>query len=82
MSIPVTFLLNTIDIESWYDSMPRSVKAEAIAMAQSSQHQSKKITRIDQYYASSRCIVCREVADQGMFLLWHAPEDVTNSIFT
>lgn len=60
---------NAIDIESWYDSMPRSVKAEALAIGQSNQHQSTKMTRIDQYYASSHCIVCRKVTNQSTFFI-------------
>lgn len=55
-----------LDIESWYDSMPRSQKVEALALATADEDQTgKKISRIDQYYASSHCIVCRQITDGG-----------------
>lgn len=49
--------------------MPRAQKANALALAQANQQPSKKITRIDQYYASSHCIMCRRVTEQGKALL-------------
>lgn len=45
--------------------MPRSQKAEALALARTDQFQNRKITRIDQYYASSHCIVCRQITEHG-----------------
>lgn len=45
--------------------MPRSQKAEALALARTDQPQNRKITRIDQYYASSHCIVCRQITEHG-----------------
>ncbi|KAI9260852.1 hypothetical protein EDC94DRAFT_519975 [Helicostylum pulchrum] len=59
------FNLMGVDIESWYDAMPRSQKAEALALARTDQFQNRKITRIDQYYASSHCIVCRQITENG-----------------
>ncbi|GAA5804066.1 hypothetical protein HPULCUR_009552 [Helicostylum pulchrum] len=59
------FNLMGVDIESWYDAMPRSQKAEALALARTDQFQNRKITRIDQYYASSHCIVCRQITEHG-----------------
>jgi hypothetical protein len=47
--------------------MPRAQKADALAVAQINQQQTKKVTRIDQYYASSHCIMCRRVTEQGMY---------------
>lgn len=57
--------------------MPRSQKAEALGLATIDQPQNQKITRIDQYYASSHCIVCRQIADQGK--KW---DFYTNKMFT
>lgn len=57
--------MNYIDILSWYESMPRSQKIAAMNLALSTEHQAKNLTRIDQYYSSSHCIVCRKIADQG-----------------
>lgn len=48
--------------------MPRSQKVEAMDLALSTEHQAKNLTRIDQYYSSSHCIVCRQIADQGNVL--------------
>lgn len=41
--------------------MPRSVKVEAMSLAQESDQQAKNMTRIDQYYSSAHCIVCRKL---------------------
>lgn len=54
-----------VDILSWYESMPRSQKIAAINLALSTEHQARNPTRIDQYYSSSHCIVCRKITDQG-----------------
>lgn len=58
------FSFKQIDIESWYETMPRSQKAEAMALAMKDQPE-QKMSRIDQYYASSHCIVCRSITTNG-----------------
>lgn len=45
--------------------MPRSQKADALALAQVNQPQNQKATRIDQYYTSSHCVICRKVTDKS-----------------
>ncbi|RCH87381.1 DNA polymerase zeta, partial [Rhizopus stolonifer] len=60
------FNLMGVDILSWYESMPRSVKVAALNLARTTENKSRGITRIDQYYASSHCIVCRQKADQSI----------------
>lgn len=47
--------------------MPRSLKADALALARSDQPQNQRITRIDQYYASSHCAVCRRITEHGKY---------------
>jgi len=70
----LTFKALFIDILSWYDSMPRSQKIAAMNLALSTEHQARNPTRIDQYYLSSHCIVCRKIADQGMCVcVWNIP---------
>ncbi|KAI9468117.1 MAG: hypothetical protein EXX96DRAFT_493093 [Benjaminiella poitrasii] len=61
------FNLMGVDILSWYESMPRTRKIEAITFAQltTGGHQfTKNLSRIDQYYASSHCIVCSKLTSQ------------------
>jgi hypothetical protein len=43
--------------------MPRSQKVAAMSLAQNAEHQAKNLTRIDQYYASSHCFLCRKLTD-------------------
>lgn len=60
------FNLMGVDILSWYESMPRSQKVAAMNLAQNTGHQAKNLTRIDQYYASSHCILCRKLCDHSL----------------
>lgn len=61
--IVFTIIHVILDILSWYESMPRSQKVAAMNLAQNTGHQAKNLTRIDQYYASSHCILCRKLCD-------------------
>ncbi|KAG2233310.1 hypothetical protein INT48_007746 [Thamnidium elegans] len=65
------FNLMGVDIESWYDAMPRSQKAEALALARTDQPQNLKFSRIDQYYASSHfiCEQCQLKPSDTVFTL-------------
>ncbi|KAG1119475.1 hypothetical protein G6F42_012967 [Rhizopus arrhizus] len=74
------FNLMGVDILSWYDSMPRSQKVEAMDLALSTEHQAKNLTRIDQYYSSSHCIVCRQIADQA--ICDQCKQETSNTVFT
>ncbi|KAI8089385.1 putative DNA polymerase zeta catalytic subunit [Halteromyces radiatus] len=58
------FNLVGVDVKAWYDEMPRSRKAMALSMAQPREWNEKSNNRIDQYYASSHCIVCSRLAHQ------------------
>ncbi|KAI8393678.1 uncharacterized protein BYT42DRAFT_551883 [Radiomyces spectabilis] len=58
------FNLVGVDIMAWYDSMPRSQKAAALALSYYDEVQDKGVNRIDRYYASSHCIICRQLSDQ------------------
>lgn len=53
--------MQPLDILSWYESMPRSIKVEAMNIAQENEQQIDNIRRIDQYYSSAHCIVCRKL---------------------
>ncbi|CEP18773.1 hypothetical protein [Parasitella parasitica] len=74
------FNLMGVDILSMYESMPRSQKAAAMNSALNTTNQAKSLTRIDQYYASSHCIVCRKLADQ--VICKQCKEDTSSTIFT
>ncbi|ORX46984.1 DNA/RNA polymerase [Hesseltinella vesiculosa] len=58
------FQLVGADIRSWYEEMPRSQKAMALSIAQTTNIQEGAVNRIDRYYASSYCLVCRKLAGQ------------------
>ncbi|KAI9322888.1 hypothetical protein BX666DRAFT_1899270 [Dichotomocladium elegans] len=54
------FNLVGVDINAWYDEMPKQQKASALASARYPTREiSPAARRIDQYYASSHCVVCR-----------------------
>jgi hypothetical protein len=54
-----------LDVKTWYDEMPRSQKAMALSIAQPKEWSEKSTKRIDQYYASSHCVICTRLAHQG-----------------
>ncbi|KAI8378836.1 putative DNA polymerase zeta catalytic subunit [Choanephora cucurbitarum] len=60
---PLARIFNLMDVLSWYESMPRSQKA---AMLRSAQPPLKSLTRIDQYYSSSYCLICQQKTDQSI----------------
>ncbi|KAI8060050.1 hypothetical protein BC940DRAFT_371596 [Gongronella butleri] len=60
------FQLMGADIRSWYEEMPRSQKALALSLAQTRDVQGHTVNRIDQYYASSHCLVCRQLAGKPL----------------
>ncbi|KAL9544595.1 hypothetical protein MBANPS3_007546 [Mucor bainieri] len=74
------FNLMGVDILSWYESMPRSQKIAAMNLALSTEHQARNLTRIDQYYSSSHCIVCRKIADQA--ICNQCKQDASSTLFT
>ncbi|OAD06266.1 hypothetical protein MUCCIDRAFT_9808, partial [Mucor lusitanicus CBS 277.49] len=76
------FNLMGVDILSWYESMPRSQKIAAMNLALSTEHQARNPTRIDQYYSSSHCIVCRKIADQGKSICEQCKQAASNTLFT
>ncbi|KAI9021443.1 hypothetical protein CLU79DRAFT_753335 [Phycomyces nitens] len=58
------FSLVGVDIKSWYDDMPRSQKAMALSLSQHFGNETRRVRRIDQYYTSSHCIICRNITHQ------------------
>ncbi|KAI8374784.1 hypothetical protein BD560DRAFT_393226 [Blakeslea trispora] len=62
---PLARIFNLIgaDILSWYETMPRSQKT---AMLRSAQPPLRSLTRIDQYYSSSYCLICHQKTDQSI----------------
>ncbi|KAL0083348.1 hypothetical protein F4703DRAFT_1861654 [Phycomyces blakesleeanus] len=58
------FNLIGVDIKGWYDEMPRSQKAMALSFSHYFGNEARKINRIDQYYTSSHCIICRDITSQ------------------
>ncbi|KAI8639136.1 hypothetical protein BD408DRAFT_392872, partial [Parasitella parasitica] len=81
------FNLMGVDILSMYEAMPRSLKVAAMKSALNTAHQAKSLTRIDQYYSSSYCVVCRKLADQGtvsifLFLCEQCKNDAGSTVFT
>ncbi|KAI8975441.1 hypothetical protein BDF20DRAFT_914372 [Mycotypha africana] len=66
------FNLVGVDILSWYEAMPRHVKVDAMNLAAQQQfnatssQKKNALSRIDQYYASSHCIICRKLSDQAI----------------
>lgn len=57
-----------IDIAAWYDEMPKQQKVSAIASSHYAQHEAQTARRIDQYYASSHCVVCRRLTKNGKWI--------------
>ncbi|KAI8148312.1 hypothetical protein BJV82DRAFT_591635 [Fennellomyces sp. T-0311] len=71
------FNLIGVDIKQWYDEMPRSRKAVTLQPVQQSK------SRIDQYYASSHCIVCRQLTDQTICTTCQSqPAQTANTLLT
>ncbi|KAI7899268.1 uncharacterized protein BX663DRAFT_522025 [Cokeromyces recurvatus] len=76
------FNLMGVNILSWYESMPQTKKAEAMALAQiMGGQQRRNLNRIDQYYASLHCIVCSKLTDQQS-LCKQCQENPMHTIFT
>ncbi|ORY95935.1 hypothetical protein BCR43DRAFT_531657 [Syncephalastrum racemosum] len=55
------FNLVGVDIEAWYNDMPRNLKAVVA-------YEAAQMSRIDQYYTSSHCLVCRKLCRTGQTL--------------
>ncbi|CAO3628897.1 unnamed protein product [Cunninghamella echinulata] len=54
------FQLIGVDVKLWYDEMPRSHKAMIVSLDQPYIGE-KYVNRIDKYYSSSYCIVCKRL---------------------
>ncbi|CAO3634390.1 unnamed protein product [Cunninghamella blakesleeana] len=57
------FQLIGVDIKSWYDEMPRSHKAMIFSSDQPYINE-KHVNRIDRYYSSSYCIICKKLENK------------------